>query len=101
MERKRPGHPGCQWLELKMTTGANKKIRVLVVEDSAFMQKVLENIFNSDPQLHVVGHAKDGREAVALAKSLKPDVITMDIMMPHMDGLQATEQIMSCDPGPS
>ncbi len=83
-----------------MTTGANKKIRVLVVEDSAFMQKVLENIFNSDPQLHVVGHAKDGREAVALAKSLKPDVITMDIMMPHMDGLQATEQIMSCDPRP-
>jgi len=51
-----------------MTTGANKKIRVLVVEDSAFMQKVLENIFNSDPQLHVVGHAKDGREAVALTK---------------------------------
>src|SRR5438128_11953055 len=83
-----------------MTTGANKKFRVLVVEDSAFMQKVLENIFNSDPQLQVVGRAKDGREAVALAKSLKPDVITMDIMMPHMDGLQATEQIMSCNPRP-
>src|SRR5437667_107768 len=48
-----------------MTTGANKKFRVLVVEDSAFMQRVLENIFNSDPQLQVVGRAKDGREGVA------------------------------------
>src|SRR3989442_15526656 len=78
----------------------NKKIRVLVVEDSPFMCKVLETIFNADAQMQVVGRAKDGREAVALAKSLKPDVITMDIMMPHMDGLQATEQIMSCNPRP-
>ena len=83
-----------------MTPGTNKKFRVLVVEDSAFMRKVLENIFNSDPQLQVVGHAKDGREAVALADSLKPDVIAMDINMPHMDGLQATEQIMSRNPRP-
>lgn len=83
-----------------MTAGPNKKFRVLVVEDSTFMRKVLENIFNSDPQLQVVGHAKDGHEAVALAESLKPDVITMDIMMPHMDGLQATEQIMSSNPRP-
>lgn len=64
------------------------------------MQKVLETIFNSDPQLQVVGRAKDGHEAVALAESLKPDVITMDINMPHMDGLQATEQIMSRNPRP-
>jgi two-component system chemotaxis response regulator CheB len=74
------------------------KTRVLIVDDSAFMRKVLENIFNADPQLQVAGHAKDGREAVALAESLKPDVITMDINMPHLDGLQATAQIMTTNP---
>ena len=78
----------------------NKKIRVLVVEDSLFMRKVLEGIFNADEQLQVVGNAKDGREAVALAESLKPDVITMDINMPHMDGLQATAEIMTTNPRP-
>src|SRR6266849_972659 len=77
-----------------------KKFRVLVVDDSAFMRKVLENIFNADEQLQVVGHAKDGREAVALAESLKPDIITMDINMPHVDGLQATAQIMTTNPRP-
>lgn len=79
---------------------ATKKVRVLIVDDSAFMRKVLETIFNSDPQFQVVAHAKDGREAVALAESLKPDVITMDINMPHVDGLQATAQIMTTNPRP-
>ena len=78
----------------------SKKFRVLVVEDSAFMRKVLETIFNADEQLQVVGSAKDGREAVALAESLKPDVITMDINMPHVDGLQATAEIMTTNPRP-
>jgi len=77
-----------------------KKFRVLIVDDSAFMRKVLETIFNADDQLQVVGHAKDGREAVSLAESLKPDVITMDINMPHVDGLQATAQIMTTNPRP-
>jgi two-component system chemotaxis response regulator CheB len=83
-----------------MAPAANKKFRVLIVDDSAFMRKVLEQIFNADDHLQVVGHAKDGREAVALAESLKPDVITMDINMPHMDGLQATAQIMTTNPKP-
>src|SRR6202051_1060952 len=83
-----------------MSNAPTKKFRVLVVDDSAFMRKVLEGIFNADPQLQVVGHAKDGREAVALAESLKPDVITMDLNMPHMDGLQATAQIMTSNPRP-
>src|SRR5258707_2377413 len=76
------------------------KVRVLIVDDSTFMRKVLETILISDPQLQVIGHAKDGREAIALAESLKPDVITMDINMPHMDGLQATAQIMTANPRP-
>jgi two-component system chemotaxis response regulator CheB len=83
-----------------MAPSANKKFRVLVVDDSAFMRKVLETIFSADDQLQVIGQAKDGREAVALAESLKPDVITMDINMPHMDGLQATAQIMTTNPRP-
>jgi two-component system, chemotaxis family, protein-glutamate methylesterase/glutaminase len=83
-----------------MVTTPNRKFRVLVVDDSAFMRKVLETIFNADDQLQVVGQAKDGREAVALAESLKPDVIAMDINMPHMDGLQATAQIMTTNPKP-
>jgi two-component system, chemotaxis family, protein-glutamate methylesterase/glutaminase len=83
-----------------MATPANKKFRVLIVDDSTFMRKVLETIVNGDDQLQVVGQAKDGREAVTLAESLKPDVITMDINMPHVDGLQATAQIMINNPRP-
>jgi two-component system chemotaxis response regulator CheB len=83
-----------------MATSATKKYKVLIVDDSAFMRKVLETILSADDQLQVVGQAKDGREAVTLAESLKPDVITMDINMPHMDGLQATAQIMTTNPRP-
>ena len=82
-----------------MPTPSNK-IRVLVVDDSTFMRKVLENIYNGDEQMHVVGSAKDGREAVSMAESLKPDVISMDINMPHVDGLQATAEIMTTNPKP-
>ncbi len=84
----------------KMATAATKKIRVLIVDDSAFMCKVLQELIHSDPQLEAVGHAHDGREAVGLAESLQPDVITMDIEMPHVDGLQAIEIIMSQNPRP-
>ncbi len=83
-----------------MVSNAPKKFRVLVVDDSTFMRKVLETIFNSDEQLQVVGHARDGREAIAMSESLKPDVITMDINMPHVDGLQATAHIMTSNPRP-
>ena len=83
-----------------MANTPSNKIRVLVIDDSTFMRKVLETILTSDPQFQVVGQAKDGREAVALAESLKPDVMTMDINMPHMDGLQATAEIMTTNPRP-
>jgi two-component system, chemotaxis family, protein-glutamate methylesterase/glutaminase len=83
-----------------MVSATSKKFRVLVVDDSSFMRKVLENIFNADEQLQVIGQAKDGREAISLSDSLKPDVITMDLNMPHMDGLQATGHIMTNSPRP-
>jgi two-component system, chemotaxis family, protein-glutamate methylesterase/glutaminase len=76
------------------------KTRVLIVDDSAFMRKVLQSIIASDPQLEVCGEARDGRDAVTQTEALQPDVISMDINMPHMDGLQATEVIMSSNPHP-
>ena len=79
---------------------AEKRTRVLIVDDSAFMRKVLEETIRSDPRLEVVGQAKDGREAIAMAQSLQPDVMTMDINMPRMDGLEATQHIMTQNPRP-
>jgi two-component system chemotaxis response regulator CheB len=78
----------------------NGKIRVLVVDDSAFMRKVLQGIISSDSALEICGEAKDGREAVEQCDLLKPDVVSMDINMPRMDGLEATELIMSRNPRP-
>jgi two-component system chemotaxis response regulator CheB len=77
-----------------------KRTRVLIVDDSAFMRKVLEEIIRTDPKLEVVGQAKDGREAITMAQTLQPDVMTMDINMPRMDGLEATQQIMTQNPRP-
>ena len=77
-----------------------QRVRVLIVDDSAFMRKVLQSIIATDPQLEIIGEARDGREAIAMNESLRPDVISMDIMMPHVDGLQATEQIMAHHPRP-
>lgn len=75
-------------------------IRVLVVDDSPLMCKVLMNVLNSDPQIIVTGVAYNGKEAVEIVPVLKPDIITMDIHMPLMDGLEATKQIMAYYPTP-
>jgi two-component system chemotaxis response regulator CheB len=72
----------------------------MIADDSAFMRKVLHSIISADPQCEVVGEARDGRDAVTQAEQMRPDVITMDINMPHMDGLAATEVIMSSKPVP-
>ncbi len=75
-------------------------IRVLVVDDSALMLRLLSELINADPELEVVGTASHGYEAVRKTEGLRPDVITMDVNMPHMDGLKAVEQIMSAMPTP-
>jgi len=77
-----------------------KNIRVLIVEDSLSYQELLATIFQSAPDLEVIGRAKDGIEGVNLAEELKPDIITMDIHMPRMDGFEATRQIMANVPCP-
>ncbi len=74
--------------------------KVLIVDDSTFFRKRLKEIIEGDPTLQVVGEAKDGREGVALTASLKPDVITMDVEMPVMDGITAVKEIMARTPTP-
>src|SRR5437899_3023025 len=75
-------------------------IRVLVAEDSATARALLVAILSSDPAVEVVGQARDGVEAVEMAQRLRPDVVTMDIHMPRMDGLAATTEIMITAPTP-
>ena len=75
-------------------------IRVLVAEDSPTYRELLVTILQSAPDLQVIGTARNGIEAVRLAKRLKPDVITMDVYMPEMDGFEATRQIMTEIPCP-
>ena len=77
-----------------------KEIRILVVDDSAFMRKALSMMLESDPAIKVIGTARDGEEGVEMARRLKPDLVTMDIEMPRMDGLAALREIMKTDPIP-
>ena len=72
-----------------------RPLRVLVVDDLAFMRMALRQIIESDGDMRVVGEARNGEEACALARDLKPDVITMDIEMPVMDGIAATRRILA------
>ena len=76
------------------------KTRILVVDDSLLMQRVLSDLLQSDPQLSVVGTARDGEEALAKIPHLHPDVVTLDIEMPRMNGLTAVRKIMEMNPVP-
>ena len=75
-------------------------IRVLVAEDSATARALLVGLLESDPEIRVVGQACDGVEAVELTRRLAPDLVTMDLEMPRMGGLEATREIMSTAPTP-
>ncbi|HMJ14761.1 MAG TPA: chemotaxis response regulator protein-glutamate methylesterase [Polyangiaceae bacterium] len=83
-----------------MSSPSRPKIRVLIVDDSAFMRTAIARLIGSDARFTVVGQARDGQEAVQLARALEPDVITMDFNMPGMNGAQATRAILSHRPRP-
>ncbi|NRD79359.1 chemotaxis response regulator protein-glutamate methylesterase [Bacillus sp. BRMEA1] len=77
-----------------------KKYGILVVDDSAFMRRAISQILEGDPSFFVVGIARNGEEAIEKIQRLKPDLVTMDVEMPIMNGLQALEQIMETSPLP-
>lgn len=76
------------------------QIKVFVVDDSLFMQKVLQDILQSDKGITIIGTARNGEEALSKIEVLHPDVVTMDIEMPRMDGLTAVQRIMERKPLP-
>jgi len=76
------------------------KIKVLVVDDSTLVRKVIADILSGDPDIEVVGTANNGKTAIFKSQTLKPDVITLDIEMPIMDGLEALREIIRTDPKP-
>src|SRR6266545_4307823 len=75
-------------------------ITVLIVEDSPVARDFLQHILNADPDIQVIGTAHDGEAAIDAVQRRKPDVITMDIYMPKMNGLEATRKIMQTHPTP-
>ncbi len=73
-------------------------IRILLADDHTIMRNGLRLLLERQPNLEVIGEAADGREAVALAASEKPDIVVMDIAMPHLNGVEAARQIMNHSP---
>ncbi|MCA9420327.1 MAG: response regulator, partial [Nitrospira sp.] len=78
----------------------DKKIRVLIVDDSALIRNVMTAILSQDPGIEVVGTAPDPYVARDKMKSLNPDVLTLDVEMPKMDGLTFLQKIMAARPMP-
>ena len=77
------------------TKGKAKPVRVLIADDHLLFTEALEAIFAGDARIEVVGRARDGGEAVELARSLQPDLVLMDVSMPVLDGFEATREIRS------
>lgn len=83
-----------------MNASNGKTIKVLIVEDSGVVAKFLTHVFESDPALEVVGIATDGDEALEAVRRTSPDIITMDVHMPRLNGFEATRSIMESCPTP-
>lgn len=83
-----------------MRQATNSPITVLIVDDSPFMRLTLQKILSQDPEIKVLDSARDGREGIEKLQALNPQVITMDVEMPVMNGLQALDEIMRWKPTP-
>ncbi|HWL89690.1 MAG TPA: response regulator, partial [Polyangiaceae bacterium] len=83
-----------------MSTVPPPRIRLLVVDDSAYNRRNISDIFQNVPEVEVIGKAADGEEALRLTTLLKPDVITLDLEMPRMDGFTFLRILMSRQPTP-
>jgi two-component system chemotaxis response regulator CheB len=77
-----------------------KQYSVLIVDDSAFMRRAISLLFEKDPAFYIVGIARNGAEAIEKLQRFAPDVVTMDVEMPEMDGIEALERIMKERPTP-
>jgi two-component system chemotaxis response regulator CheB len=97
-ERSRcmPAHMGG--LDCKVPKGP---VKILVVDDSGFIRKAIRSIFEADPDLKVIGEAENGREALVMIPELDPDIVTLDINMPEMDGLTTLKHLMIQHPRPA
>src|SRR6187455_3479620 len=87
------------------TSGSNARpmdsiIRTVIVDDSAFVRKVVREILSRSPFIEVVGLARDGEEALAMVERLKPDIVTCDLLMPRLDGVEFVRQQMARQPLP-
>jgi len=73
------------------------KIRLMIVDDSLLIRKKIERVHDQE-KYHLVGHAMDGGQAVALFNELRPDLVTMDLTMPNIDGIECIDRLMAIDP---
>ncbi|HWK22281.1 MAG TPA: chemotaxis response regulator protein-glutamate methylesterase [Ureibacillus sp.] len=78
----------------------SSKSKLLVVDDSAFMRKLISDFFDGNPKIEVVGTARNGKDAITKIQTLQPDVVTMDVEMPELNGLDALKEIMRVSPVP-
>ncbi len=75
-----------------------KKTSVVVIDDASFMRSMIKRIVSQNDEFEVVGEGEDGFEAIVLAKNLKPDIMTLDVTMPNMDGIDAIKPILKASP---
>jgi two-component system chemotaxis response regulator CheY len=79
-----------------MARGNNRK-RVMIVDDAGFTRAMLKNIINDTNYAEVIAEAQNGKEAISLYQKLKPDIVTMDLIMPEVGGLEAIDNILKID----
>jgi len=75
-----------------------KKTSVVVIDDASFMRSMIKRIVSQNDEFEVVGEGEDGLEAIVLAKKLKPDIMTLDVTLPNMDGIDAIKPILKASP---